>query len=361
MADGESAHDMFVSRYSEGPVMTHEVSQWLDTMGFTPGLKIMLIKNAHRLPMRFFIVDNSGSMMERDGSRIVGDRLRECSRWMELRQCVLFHGELSHKIGAPASFRLLSAPQEGAQFVSTGSRLSEILPAAEGGGGLDGLKLTMCTQPRGGTPLTARVCEVRDLIVSNMELMRSRSVNHNAVLVIMTDGLPTEQGVASMDEARRNFEAAIKSLDGLPIQVVVRLCTNDESVVDFYNRLDGQVEIALDVLDDIVGEAEEVMKVQPWLNYGLPLHYVREFGVANPIFDILDERPLTVDEMVIFLREILDEDLPDADDFNQFASAVRTRVESMPMVFNPVKRRMQPWINVSALTSTYSDGGCTIS
>jgi len=40
------------------------------------------------------------------------------------------------------------------------------------------------------------------------------------------------------------------------------------------------------------GEAAEVTKENPWLNYALPLHRLREFGFHDRVFDILDERPL---------------------------------------------------------------------
>jgi len=48
----------------------------------------------------------------------------------------------------------------------------------------------------------------------------------------------------------------------LPLFVVIRLCTSEEDVVDFYNGLDEEVEFPLDVLDDLESEALEINKVR---------------------------------------------------------------------------------------------------
>jgi hypothetical protein len=47
------------------------------------------------------------------------------------------------------------------------------------------------------------------------------------------------------------FQTALQSLEGLPVWVVVRLCTNEHQVVEFYNNLDSQLELSLKVIDDI--------------------------------------------------------------------------------------------------------------
>lgn len=38
----------------------------------------------------------------------------------------------------------------------------------------------------------------------------------------------------------------------------VRLCTSEQAVVDFWNHLDEQLEVEMDVLDDYESEAKEV-------------------------------------------------------------------------------------------------------
>ncbi len=49
---------------------------------------------------------------------------------------------------------------------------------------------------------------------------------------------------------------------------------------DFWNEIDHRLELELDVLDDFASEAEEVVAANPFITYGLPLHRMREFGLA---------------------------------------------------------------------------------
>jgi hypothetical protein len=44
------------------------------------------------------------------------------------------------------------------------------------------------------------------------------------------------------------------------------MCKDDDKVVEFYNDLDGQLELSMEVIDNFVGEAKEVTGENPWLN-----------------------------------------------------------------------------------------------
>merc|ERR1711972_1018527 len=85
----------------------------------------------------------------------------------------------------------------------------------------------------------------------------------------------------------------------LPLQLVIRLCTDDKSTIDFYNTIDQELEFPLDIIDDIVSEAQEVAyeNQNNWFGYTSLLHRVREAGTLCKVLDSIDERSLTPSEV----------------------------------------------------------------
>lgn len=57
------------------------------------------------------------------------------------------------------------------------------------------------------------------------------------------------------------------------------MCTDEGEITEYWNSLDQELELEMDVLDDLYGEAVEVHKQNKWLTYGEPLHRLREWGV----------------------------------------------------------------------------------
>lgn len=75
------------------------------------------------------------------------------------------------------------------------------------------------------------------------------------------------------------------------------MCTNEDNVREYCNKVDNDLELEMDVLDDLHAEAEEIYEVNPWLTYGEPLHRLREWGVNVKEIDLLDETLLSADQM----------------------------------------------------------------
>ena len=138
-----------------------------------------------------------------------------------------------------------------------------------------------------------------------------RATNKKVAVIIATDGESSDGDIAQ----------AMAPLKDLPALVVIRLCTDQDSICDYWNNIDkilGELfvccqsvlihlplsELDLDILDDICAEGSEIAAVNPWLTYGEPLHRMREFGVSLKEFDLLDESRLSGDQIATFIRHM---------------------------------------------------------
>jgi hypothetical protein len=337
----------------------------LKDQGFTTGLISSIARSNMTFPLRIWVVDNSGSMMTGDGHRIVQTgnandvRFVSCSRWAEIQETVEYHAQIAALLGNPTVFRLLNDPGRlaGPQQFSVGERGPDFI-AEELNTALTTIKNV---QPSGVTPLSEHVREIRANVIAMKDDLSQ--MGQKVVIVLATDGLPSnEQGVSS-SHTRMEFQNALRSLEGLPIWIVVRLCTDEDQVVEFYNNLDSELELSLEVIDDFVGEAEEIYEHNKWLNYALPLHRIREMGFNHKLFDLLDERPLTKDELLEFFALIFGEfdGIPDPQiNWKGFCDYISMVVDKEKNQWNPIKKKMMPWINMRQLSKTYGDPTCTI-
>ena len=129
-----------------------------------------------------------------------------------------------------------------------------------------------------------------------MIIWRSGAQSHEVSLsdsqIIATDGESSDGDVAE----------ALRPLQNLPVWVVVRLCTDDDKIVNYWNNIDKVLELDMDVLDDLFGEAAEVYENNKWLAYGEPMHRLREFGIPVKEIDLLDESVLSLDQIRCFCQ-----------------------------------------------------------
>ena len=58
----------------------------------------------------------------------------------------------------------------------------------------------------------------------------------------------------------------------MPVFVVIRLCTNEEDIIHYWDEIHNQLELDIDVLDDLMGEGESVYRFNPWLTYTEHMH-----------------------------------------------------------------------------------------
>jgi hypothetical protein len=185
-------------------------------------------------------------------------------------------------------------------------------------------------QPSGVTPLIEHILEIQQSVSELAPALRADGCR--VVVILATDGLPTDDRGYGGKDIQQQFVQALRGLEGLPVWLVIRLCTDEEAVVNFYNELDGQLELSLEVLDDFLEEANEVHEHNPWLNYALPIHRLREMGYQHRCFDMMDERTFTHGELrdfcsLLFGNGTANDELPDpAADWKAFARAIEARM-----------------------------------
>lgn len=337
--------------------------------GFTKGQIMSLQDMKEVFALRFWIIDNSGSMQQPDGHKIISARtgssnagnlhMLPCSRWEEIVDCVEYHIKLAGIIQAPTRFRLLNNP--GANI---GPQQFSVADDTKDGINQEVLRATNVmrrTRPGGCTPLTSHILEIHNEISKMAPQLRR--LGKKVVIIIATDGLPTDDLGYGGSSHNQEFVDALRLLEGLPVWVVVRLCTDDENVVSFYNNLDGQLELSLEVLDDFTGEAIEVTNENPWLNYCLPIHRLREFGYHHRVFDMLDERLLTKSELRDFFTLIVGKDSCDgwADpllDWESFSQDIARLLSMESHQYDPVRKRMAPLVSINKLNRIYGRSSC---
>jgi hypothetical protein len=141
------------------------------------------------------------------------------------------------------------------------------------------------SSPGGGTPLCNQVNEVIKQISKIAPQLRA--AGKKAAVIICSDGEASDGNVSNI----------IKELHQFPVWVVIRLCTDVKDVVHYWNKVDSEIELNMDIIDDQIGESREIGRFNNWLTYGEPLHRLREFGVTAKEIDMIDEATLSAEQM----------------------------------------------------------------
>mmetsp|Transcript_48730 Transcript_48730/g.95272 ORF Transcript_48730/g.95272 Transcript_48730/m.95272 type:complete len:392 (+) Transcript_48730:174-1349(+) len=340
----------------------------LRKQGFSNGLVHAMTSNIRSFPLRIWVVDNSGSMQIADGHRIVGEKNNlkfiPSTRWDEIKDCVTYHAEMAGLLEAPTAFRMLNNPGAtvGPQQFGVAQTGSDMISQDIG----VVRNILYKARPGGCTPLTAHLVEIRANVLGMANSLNAEG--KKVAVIIATDGLPTDQNGYYGQNTRDEFINALRGLEGLPVWVVIRLCTDEDAVVEFYNEIDEQLELSIEVLDDFVGEAKEAYTYNRWLNYALPLHRCREMGFHDRLFDLLDERSFTAGEVRDFCAMLFGcdnyEEMPDpALGWEEFRNKLGRLVDAEELQWNPIKKRTMPWVNLKELDKLFGKPcfSCTVS
>jgi hypothetical protein len=165
----------------------HTADKFLSKYSWPKGLREIVIRGCRKVPLRFFLVDDSGSMIINDGKRLVSQgntaRLIKCTRWAELTESMLFLAELSESLQVVSDFRLLN----GADPVLVGL-------GDDDGESLRFFREVLNESPAGPTPLCTHIEAIVQCISSVEQELRAN--NQKAVVMIATDGESSDGNVA---------------------------------------------------------------------------------------------------------------------------------------------------------------------
>lgn len=91
------------------------------------------------------------------------------------------------------------------------------------------MKIMTKVRPSGVTPLTNHIREIYTIIASLKSSLQTEG--KRVVVVLATDGLPTNDLGTSNDYVKEEFVQSLRSLEVLPVWLVIRLSTDEEEVV----------------------------------------------------------------------------------------------------------------------------------
>jgi hypothetical protein len=340
-------------------------------LAFPSGLARQLVHCVQTQFVRhYWLVDNSGSMLTTDCVRMIqkdildvgGSNMKhpkkqyelvKCSRWNELQSALMSHIELASILNIPTTFRLLKGSNGMQEFTINESR-NDVERAKS---------ILRRSEPDGVTLLSDHIYEIYNHIEEEKEALLQKG--QKAVVVIATDAIPSDQYGDASEEAKENFFRALQKLQLLPVWIVIKLCTNDRKAINYYRKLDKKLEIPIECISDYITESKEVRKWNGWLNYSTQIHHCRVMGFHHRVFDLLDERPFTKDDLFDFLKvlfgaEVFDDSIaPNIhSDWNEFLQYFKNHVlNKYDQQFSPSTKKMEDWIDVKGLMSAHGFRG----
>ena len=242
--------------------LTPEQQQYLLQQGVPTGMARDLDRRQQQNngALYFWILDNGGAMLVRD-AHLVREQYRNLpgvTRWEELVDTVAYHADFAARFHMPTRYALLNAPSSHNQNHSSLPQYWSIHATAAAGTTTTTTTSLLAqeqqimrrvmeqTVPAGPSPLTAQLQLLRQHLCAIAPQLRAQ--RQTASIVVATQGLPTDEHGVSSPAIVQEFVQTLRSLENLPVTVVIRMCTDEERAFEFYNGLDAHIRLPLDVM-----------------------------------------------------------------------------------------------------------------
>lgn len=160
----------------------------------------------------------------------------------------------------------------------------------DGGAALTRIKSLMDEVPRGETPICKQIKAVVEQVKAiEAELLSTGSI---VLLVILTDGISTDGNIVD----------ALRALEGLPVQIIVRVSSDESDTIEYWHDVNANIDIDTVVLDELECEGTQIFDNNSWLAYGDALHRAREYGVTLPAMDNVDYCQLSKPHIKVIIQ-----------------------------------------------------------
>jgi len=170
----------------------------------------------------------------------------------------------------------------------------------------------------------------------------------------MGHGMPTDEDGKEGPAVLRDFERAVRNLSKMPVRIVFRLCTEDEAVMDTFQKLGNKFDTGFcDVVRNYWAESKKVHMHNPWLTYAIGIHRLREAGLAWGLLNSLDKRPLTLLEVHEFCKMLFPEEIPHPRNWNEFYQSLARLAGGEKTTWNPTANKKTLWLNLPKLREKY--------
>jgi hypothetical protein len=208
---------------------------------------------------RFVLVDASRTMAKKDSTKDVtngrgGYKVEACMRYDEACATVLGMARLSAETSAPMDVRVVSVRGlDAAQQPLTVGKVPD-----DGGRAVASVAAALAAEPAGPKCVCRALVEVAAQVRWIEDILRI--TDKQALVVLVTDGEATDGSVAD----------ALRPLEGLPVHVLVRLCSEDRQVLRYWRGLAADVDVNLTVVASLRAEAQRVHAVNRSVHTATP-------------------------------------------------------------------------------------------